>query len=212
MRAIIHLLSLELFGQSYILPEFPVRPDIRGIGLSDWERYAAPLAEKFDYTNTFYHREPRLDIAKIGGWQKRELDFIIATDVFEHIAPPVQTAFENVWCLLKPGGVLIFSVPYVKEGMIVEHFPELYRYRIVERDGRRILQNTTRDGREQTFDQLVFHGGEGDTLEMRVFSEASLSRCFAEAGFPSWATHQESFLDYGIYWKDDWSLPMTAYR
>jgi SAM-dependent methyltransferase len=210
MRAIVHLLSLELFGQIYILPEFPVRPDIRGIGLSDWECYATPLTKKFDYTNTFYHREPRLDIAKIDGWQKRQLDFIIATDVFEHIAPPVQTAFNNVRLLLKPGGVLIFSVPYTIDGTTQEHFPELHHYQIIEKGSKRVLENITRDGHRQSFDQLVFHGGEGDTLEMRVFSKASLDDCFARAGFRSWKAHLEPALEYGIYWQYDWSLPITA--
>jgi len=52
MRAIVHLLSTELFGESYILRDFPVRPDIRGIGLSDWDGYAGGLPHKLNYTNT----------------------------------------------------------------------------------------------------------------------------------------------------------------
>ena len=34
--------------------------------------------------------------------------------------------------------------------------------------------NWTADGRIETFDDLVFHGGPGSTLEMRVFSEDAL--------------------------------------
>jgi hypothetical protein len=44
---------MELFGQNLTLANFPVRKDIRGVGLSDWLGYAIPLAKKFDYTNTF---------------------------------------------------------------------------------------------------------------------------------------------------------------
>src|SRR5262249_62318093 len=61
LRALIHLLSIELFGQSIPLPEFPRMKSIRGLGMSDKECYARLLAEKFDYTNTFYDREPRFD-------------------------------------------------------------------------------------------------------------------------------------------------------
>src|ERR1044072_1657831 len=63
-RAIIRALSLELFGKNVVLPEFPVNREIRGLGMSDWEGYAARLADKFSYTNTYYHKEPRPDNAR----------------------------------------------------------------------------------------------------------------------------------------------------
>ena len=59
-------------------------------------------------------------------------DFIIASDVFEHIAPPVSRAFVNARRLLKPGGVMIFSVPFSLEADTVERFPELFDYRLLE--------------------------------------------------------------------------------
>ena len=65
MRAMVYLLSREMFGESLAIPDFPVRRDIRGMGMSDWEGYAGPLAGKFDYTNTYYHQEPHLDITDI---------------------------------------------------------------------------------------------------------------------------------------------------
>src|SRR5688572_25877901 len=64
-RSIISVLSTELFGQNLALPDFPNRPDIRGIGMTDWGVYASQLAKKFTYTNTFYHTEPKLDITSI---------------------------------------------------------------------------------------------------------------------------------------------------
>ena len=62
-RSIIHLLSTALFGKSLILADWPLRSDIRGIGLTDWDGYAIPLAQKLNYQNTYYDRSPRLDIA-----------------------------------------------------------------------------------------------------------------------------------------------------
>ena len=37
------------------LPDFPVHPEIKGVGLSDWDGYAIPLKHKLGYENTFYH-------------------------------------------------------------------------------------------------------------------------------------------------------------
>ena len=68
-RSVIHVLSVELFGESLVLTDFPVRKDIRGIGMSDWGVYAALLGEKLDYMNTFFdepaitrHHESRREV------------------------------------------------------------------------------------------------------------------------------------------------------
>ena len=210
MRAIIHLLSTALFNQSLTLPNFPHRPDITGAGLSDWRRYAQPLAQKLNYTNTFYHQPPKLDIGNIDPSQEGTLDFLIATDVLEHVEPPVSRCFENMRKLLKPDGVVIFSVPYTKEGQTQEHFPELRNYELIKHNEHYILKNITHDGREQLFENLVFHGGEGATLEMRYFSKPSLLNEFAQAGFETPQILHEPYFDYGIYWLKDDSLPMVV--
>jgi len=209
-RAIIHLLSTELFGRSIALPEFPLRPDLRGWGMSD-AGYTELLSKKIGYTNTYYHKEPRFDItAPLDPEVEGSLDFLISTEVFEHIVPPVSPAFENAQRLLKPTGVLIFTVPYTLSPETQEHFPDLYQYEIIQRpDNKLILRNTTRDGREQTFEYLVFHGGPGNTLEMRVFSQAGLLTEFERAGFRV-KIRPEPYWEFGIFWKDSWSLPMVA--
>lgn len=55
-----------------------------------------------------------------------------------------------------------------------EHFPELFEYKIVTKKGNKVLINKTRQGKEQIFENLRFHSGPGETLEMRVFSRSSL--------------------------------------
>ena len=210
MRSIVYLISTEFFGKSLALPDFPVRPDIVGMGMSDWEGYAIPLAHKLSYTNTYYHQQPQLDITRIDPKLENTLDFLISSDVFEHVAPPVSTAFENAYRLLKPNGVFIFTVPYSKDGQTEEHFPELYDYQIIKRDERYILKNFTQDGREQVFENLVFHGGAGLTVEMRIFSEAPLMEEFEQAGFTEAKIHKESDFEHGVFWHQDWSLPITA--
>ena len=64
LRALVHLMSMEMFGLSLPLPEFPQIKAITGLGMTDKECYAALLARKFGYSNTFYDRDPRFDITE----------------------------------------------------------------------------------------------------------------------------------------------------
>jgi len=203
---------MELFGESKVIGDFPNDLHLRGVGMSDWVGYADRLAKKFEYTNTFYHQEPKLDITDIDINMEGTLDFIISTDVFEHIAPPVSIAFENTHRLLNEGGVFVFSVPYSLDSSPVafEHFPDLHKYRIEQTENSFVLHNVTEKGEVQQFENLIFHGGEGATLEMRSFTLDSLYNEFQKAGFHDVRVHGESFEEFGIYWDGGWSLPITA--
>src|SRR5262249_21054043 len=150
---------------------------------SDSDIYALPFAEKFDYLNTFYHCEPRLDIADPPHSMEGRFDFLIASDVFEHVVPPISRAFANARKLLRPGGVFVFTVPFGTMPKTIEYYPDLFDFRIAKEEGEWTLHNRTADGRDQTFTNLVFHGGPGSTLEMRIFSRDGLEREFAQAGF-----------------------------
>jgi len=210
-RAMAYLVTREVLGRPLALPDVPVRKDLSGIGLSDAHAYAQPLAEKFDYENTYYHTDPRVDISDIEAARVGRYDFLIASDVFEHVLPPVARAFENARRLLKPGGKFIFTVPFSLEPDTREHFPELHDWSLAETDGTWTLTNRTRDGREERFSDLVFHGGPGSTLEMRVFSRAALERAFRDAGFARVRIANEPYLPFGIHWPEPWSVPMVAY-
>ena len=78
-------------------------------------------------------------------------------------------------------------------------------------DGAWTLTNRTRDGEMQTFTDLVFHGGPGSTLEMRLFSREALEREFKDAGFARIRIAAEPYLPFGIHWPEPWSVPMVAY-
>src|SRR5262249_14995204 len=154
-RSIVHVLSSEVFGRSLALSEFPVRKEVRGLGMSDWDPYAQGLARAFSYVNTFYDAEPRLDIrdSTVGGYGP--VDFVVSTDVFEHVAPPVSVAFQNTRALLTTGGVLVFSVPFVIEDVDTdEHFPNLHEFKVIETSSGIKLVNTTRDGRIEEYTDL----------------------------------------------------------
>lgn len=205
---------MELFGASLALPDFPARPDLIGLGLTDWEGYAAPLAGTLGYTNTYLHQAPQLDITAVDRGRAGSLDFLIASDVFEHVEPPAAVAFDNARLLLRPGGVLLFTVPYLPSSAATEtkeHFPDLYQYRLVRQpDGAMILENTTREGAVTVYQDLVFHGGDGFTLEMRVFAEEALVKEFHRAGFRTVTIYHEPNFTHGIYHAEAWSLPIAA--
>ncbi len=211
-RALINVLSKELFGFSYVIADMPLRQDIFGIDMSGMATYSDRLVNRLGYMNTYLHKKPQLDIVAPGSQWLGRCDFVISSDVFEHVTPPVSRAFGNALRLLKPGGVLILTVPYSKMSETIEHFPDLHDYRIEVRDGKRILLNITVDGESEEFDDLVFHGGAGHTLEMRVFSESGLLGELQRAGFTDIHIYNENCLDYGIFWKDDTGVPVTARR
>jgi SAM-dependent methyltransferase len=190
---------MELFDRSLAINDFPSSPGIIGIGLSDWKGYGGRLGKSLGYTNTYYHTDPRLDITNIDPSQCGLYDFIISSEVFEHVLPPVSKAFENARRLLKPGGVLILTVPYV-EGTTREHFPGVQKISIKESDGELALHGEFSDGQIQVFKDIKFHGGPGSTLEMRLFGKDSLLREFENAGFDSVCVHDEVVEEFGIYW------------
>ena len=196
-RSIIHVLSTELFGKSTPLKQFPKRKDLIGIGMSDWRGYANQLEKTLGYVNTYYHKEPRLDITQADTAAGEKYDFIISTEVFEHVPPPVDRAFRNAFDMLKPGGVFIFSVPF-RPGITDEHFPDLYEYKVIQEEGHWVLLNKTNDGQQQKFVNLVFHGGPGSTLEMREFGHDSLQTHLVEAGFKHSRAYAEEVPEYGI--------------
>lgn len=198
-RGIVHALSMSLYNKSICLLEFPEK-DIPAIGMSDWDGYAKVLAKKFNYKNTYYDREPFLDIAG-DTWKKFvDLKFIISTDVFEHVLHPVSLAFENAYKMLAEGGVLILSVPYHAGLKTIEHYPSLHKFQIVDFLGEKILVNRTSEGRIEVYDDLVFHGGQGSTLEMRVFSKHDVIALLSLAGFDSIKVYEKPILEIGYYW------------
>lgn len=209
-RSIVHLLSTALFSDSKILKSFPRNKSIVGIGLSDAPLYAQPLDKKLDYTNTFFHKEPFIDITTPPVDLKEKLDFIISSDVFEHIPHPVSRAFEASYSLLKPGGHLILTVPFRNSDETQEHFPDLHEYEIFDFKGDRILVNRDIEGNYKTYSGLVFHGGDGTTLEMRVFCRKDIEAQLISAGFEEITFFEQPVSQYGIYHRVNWSLPILA--
>lgn len=181
-RAVIGSLTTRLHGSIQVLSRIKRQRDIRGLGISDAGRYAYDLSSKYSYTNTFYHQKPYFDITRPPDAKLRENDFIICSDVLEHIPYPVEAAVANLRSCLRPMGCLIVSVPF-SQGKTVEHYPDLHDYRVLTEGGKCVLVNKRLDGSIQKFSDPVFHGGDGATLEMRVFGIDDFKRMLLQSGF-----------------------------
>jgi len=212
IRSLLRMLSLELFGTNLTVPAFPCVKSLRGLGISDIPQYAPLLAGKFDYRNTFYDHAPQFDIMNPPENEFGTYDFVISSEVFEHVSPPVQPAFSNAFRLLKPNGVLLLTIPYWLGDRSLEHFPDLYEYGTAHLGGATVLVNRTREGVLQIYENLVFHLGSGAALEMRVVNEKDLMMMLASAGFYEIHLHGENYEPYGVRHAENWSLPIAARR
>jgi SAM-dependent methyltransferase len=183
LRSMMYAVTAHFSPEEIILARMPPRKDIRGVGCSDWG-YAELLAEKFDYVNTFYDHAPQLDLCNVdwSRWAPESIDFISCTDVLEHVEPPIGGAFDNMRRLLKPGGVVILTVPTSLDPTTREHFPNLHEWQLKCEGKRRVVVNRRCDGTIERFDNLCFHGGEGLTLEFRLFSRQGLIESIEKAG------------------------------
>lgn len=210
LRALVHLLSLELFGRDLILPEFPKLKAIRGLGLSDKDCYAAPLEAKLDYTNTYYDREPRFDLTETHLNLAGAYDFILMGDVLEHISPPIERALEEACAVLKPNGFLGVTIYCNPSDDMREHFRDLHEYRIVPLGDSSVLINRRRDGTLEIRDDLIFHGGSGATLEMREFGMTALQAKLLAAGFQEIHFLTQNIPEIGVFFDHDVSQPLIA--
>lgn len=210
LRALAWLISDELFGTPMPLPDFPMIRSWTAIGMSDIDDFAAPLAQKFSYTNTFYHKPPMFDVTNPDPALDGKFDFIVSSEVLEHVPDPVAPAFATLYRMLKPNGALFLTIPYSLEATTIEHFPDLHDFAVTALRDQWVLVNRTQDGRLQTFDNLVFHGGPGSTLEMRVFNEATIRKLLNDAGFGPIRIAGDSYPEFGILPDDPWSLPIAA--
>jgi SAM-dependent methyltransferase len=203
---------MELFGAALQVEDFPILKGLRVVGMTDPLSCAKLLAEKFDYKNTFYDHEPKLDITDITGQQEGSLDFLISSEVLEHVNPPLVSALRNAFRLLRPSGVLLLSVPYAisPELSSKEHFPQLNDYGVAALSGGPVLVNRTAQGEIQVFENLTFHRASEPVLEMRLLTETELRRSLLEAGFTDLRFYGEEHPDFGIRHLIPMSFPVAA--
>lgn len=179
--------------QGLKLPVTPLRtsaPDFsrHGLGISDNAFLAAELAGRFDYVNSYLHRFPRLDISEVPDELHGEFEFVICSDVLEHVPPPAEPSLEGLASLLRPGGFAVVSVPLTRRfaeaalppagANTVEYYPGLTSYDEV---GDTVIW-TDSVGVKRTDVEPEFHGGQGRTLAFRLWGMDDLVARFGACG------------------------------
>lgn len=140
------------------------------------------------------------------------MDYVVCSEVLEHVPPPVERAVQACFELLEPGGLLVMTVPYSFEAETTEHYPRLADYAVVELGSERVLVNRTREGQFELYPNPIFHGGEGATLEMRLFALEPLLYLVRATGFVDVEVADEEEPGAGIVWVYPWSIPIVARR
>lgn len=175
---------LQSLGHSGVpLSDLITNSKIRGIGISDHKKIATTLAKKFDYVNTYFHKAPHLDLTSVDASIicSGTADFLICSDVLEHIPAPIETALQGIYCMLAKGGVAIISVPYKSFGSNDEFYPDLVSYEV---QGNQISWVDSL-GVSHIDTEPEFHGGSGQTLAFRLWALSDLKKALHEVGFTS---------------------------
>ena len=200
-QSIAYALTHYVFKQEVALSDLEKQKRLKIVGLSDGPTYAKILAKKCDYTNTYYHTDPFLDIIKPGPKYLGQCDALISADVFEHVLAAPSHAFKGAYDILKPGGYLILTVPFVNVGPHKEHYPGLVNYTSEQRaDGSWIAHLKYAGGRKETDESPCFHGGPGKTLEVRLFNRDRIEEELAWAGFEKVIVHVDNMPERGMNW------------
>jgi hypothetical protein len=156
---------------------------VTAIGISDDDRLARVFEEKFSYTNTFFHREPRLDICSKASCSSFRADLIICSDVIEHTVSAPIVPLGNLFQMLTPGGGLVLSAPTFSFDSTIEWYGGVAEMEVSEESGRHIVRWRNKRGTQYVDTDPVFHGGPGQVLELRLISHSELLAVARSVGF-----------------------------
>ena len=166
-----------------------------GVGFDDHPSVFSSYPTKWDFVNTRLHRFPELDLLRPTDSAISAFEFAVCSDVMEHVQPPYRRGLEGLLKILKPGGFAVVSVPVSGSDEMLEHFPELKSFKILEDKS---LEWTDETGTRHHERDPQFHGGDGLTLEFRIFSAEGMIADLIEAGFES-ALELVSHPDLGVF-------------
>lgn len=207
-RSILALLSIEIFGKPLDLARWPENRAFVCANVGDIGNAKDRLAQKVTFV------EPPIDAShepflRLNGMPKGmtgTADAVVCSEVLQHVVPFRGTlAWLNK--LLKPGGLLILTVPYGFEPT-KEFFPKLHQWTVVHRKDGSQLRNVTADGKVETFDRLQPHGG--GRIAARLFGLADLRDAMKKAGYADVTVAGADNLQFGIQYRYPWGLPITA--
>ena len=159
------------------------------------------ISQKFSYINTYYHKEPKFDLLNPDVKYESKFDILINSEVLEHIVGDTIKALQGALFSIKPGGWMIFSVPFISNGPDIEHYPGLVSYEeIPSKNTKRSAKLYFDDGRVEIDTKAVFHGGSGSTLEIRLYNRTRVIFELLKAGFESISIHDENRPSIGVQW------------
>jgi SAM-dependent methyltransferase len=199
-QAISYCLAKYVFGHDGPLCHVK-KTKTKIVGLSDGPTYSAVLAKKCNYVNTYYHTQPFLDITDPQDEHIGQYDALISADVFEHVLGHPSNAFRGANKVLKKGGYLILTVPFINKGDHKEHYPGLQNYTAEQvEDGQWVAHLEYTGGLSTTEKKPCFHGGPGKTLEIRLFNRERIEEELFWAGFRNVKVHTQNMPERGINW------------
>ena len=150
-----------------------------GLGISDDINVASRVATKFFYSNSYYDVFPLLDIRKVPSVAKRAFEFVICSDVLEHIDTGLDFAVEGIASMLKPNGFAVISVPILVDQANLEFYPNLSTFEILNGE----VHWTDTNGEKMVDTNPEFHGGRGQNLAFRQFTDDSITSTLLNNGF-----------------------------
>jgi SAM-dependent methyltransferase len=152
-----------------------------GIGISDDVELSSRLSSKFFYSNTFFDAFPYLDIRKVPNIAYKAFEFVSCSDVLEHIDVDIKKAIRGVSKLLKPDGFAVLSVPIRNTAEQMEFYPKLKTFSVLGETVKWVDHN----GKKYIDKSPEFHGGRGQNLAFRQFTDESFKKLILDNGFAS---------------------------
>ncbi len=174
-RSIAYAVAARFSTDDVILTRMAPRKDLRGLGCSDWG-YADALTEKFEYVDSFFDREPQLDLLDVdwSRWTPESFDFITCASVPEYVRPTIDEMFKNVYRLLRPGGAAVIAAPPVLGPKTGELTCKLHHREITAETARQAAVDRRTGGATERIDDVNICGAVETTRPIRSISRQAL--------------------------------------
>lgn len=182
-RATVLALMYGLAHEPRPISDLPEDWSRRGVGCSDHFATASRLPTRLSYTNTYHQRFPKIDILDPPEDLLRDgVEFVICSNVMEHVEPPHAYGYAGLYAMLRPGGFAVVSLPVFDQPATVEHYPGMTSYELL--DGP-VVRWVDAHGDQHIDADPEMHEGEGLVLAFRRFAPADEQNALYAAGFTS---------------------------
>ena len=180
-RAIVSMLAA-----GFTKPQLPLRFWLTdysspGVGFDDGMVLATRLPKHLRYVNSHLFDFPKLDLVQPPKEALGFFHFVICSEVLEHVGGDYREALRGLRSILRQGGFAVVTVP-TGPGQHEEWYPDFVR--VISSSNEKVVWQDS-SGAVITNHSPEFHGGTGDVLAYRKFTEDSFYAALQEAGFSS---------------------------